>query len=228
MIQRLSLLSIMIMLSAICASAQARCRQGFVWREAFPGDYVCVTPEARSQAAQDNRSASGSNDHQFRAGACKQGYVWREADPHDLVCVTPAMRQQTWDDNAGAAGRVVGCRQGFVWREAFPRDYLCVTPEARSQAAQDNQSIEGSNDHQFSPEACRPGFVWREARPQDHVCVTPAVRQQTWIDNASTAGSVAAGRAPDNSSNHALVKHHAGNVIGIWQQGPLYAAQRIG
>src|SRR5437879_2092442 len=124
MIQRLSLLSIMIMLSAICASAQARCRQGFVWREAFPGDYVCVTPEARSQAAQDNRSASGSNDHQFRAGACTQSLLSSVDDQHDLVSVPPAMRQQIWDDNAGASGRVAGCRQGFVWREAFPRDYL--------------------------------------------------------------------------------------------------------
>ena len=100
MIQRLSLLSIMIMLSAICASAQARCRQGFVWREAFPGDYVCVTPEARSQAAQDNRSIEGSNDHQFSPEACRPGYVWREARPQDHVCVTPAVRQQTWIDNA--------------------------------------------------------------------------------------------------------------------------------
>jgi hypothetical protein len=27
------------------------CQQGFVWREARPGDHVCVTPETRSQAA---------------------------------------------------------------------------------------------------------------------------------------------------------------------------------
>jgi hypothetical protein len=31
------------------------CKQGYVWREAIPNDRVCVTPEARSQAAEDNQ-----------------------------------------------------------------------------------------------------------------------------------------------------------------------------
>ena len=30
------------------------CQVGFVWREAFPEDRVCVTPEARTKAHQDN------------------------------------------------------------------------------------------------------------------------------------------------------------------------------
>ena len=34
------------------------CLQGYVWREAVPGDYVCVTPETRAQAAQDNSLAA--------------------------------------------------------------------------------------------------------------------------------------------------------------------------
>lgn len=33
------------------------CIQGFVWREAFDGDVVCVTPAVRSQAAGDNAAA---------------------------------------------------------------------------------------------------------------------------------------------------------------------------
>jgi hypothetical protein len=33
------------------------CIQGYVWREAIPGDHVCVTPEVRDQAAEDNRLA---------------------------------------------------------------------------------------------------------------------------------------------------------------------------
>jgi hypothetical protein len=33
------------------------CIQGYVWREAIPGDHVCVTPEVRAQAAEDNRLA---------------------------------------------------------------------------------------------------------------------------------------------------------------------------
>jgi hypothetical protein len=30
------------------------CRQGYVWREAFGGDVVCVTPYERQQAKQQN------------------------------------------------------------------------------------------------------------------------------------------------------------------------------
>jgi len=33
------------------------CRQGFVWREAFPNDHVCVTGATRSQAQADNAQA---------------------------------------------------------------------------------------------------------------------------------------------------------------------------
>jgi hypothetical protein len=33
------------------------CLPGYVWREAFPGDHVCVTEETRAQAAYDNSQA---------------------------------------------------------------------------------------------------------------------------------------------------------------------------
>lgn len=33
------------------------CRQGWVWREAVPGDHVCVSPQTRSQAWADNGQA---------------------------------------------------------------------------------------------------------------------------------------------------------------------------
>ena len=36
------------------SSAPVACRQGYVWRKAFAGDHVCVTPATREQAAQDN------------------------------------------------------------------------------------------------------------------------------------------------------------------------------
>jgi hypothetical protein len=31
------------------------CRLGFVWREAFPADLVCVTPKIRTLVAEENR-----------------------------------------------------------------------------------------------------------------------------------------------------------------------------
>jgi hypothetical protein len=33
------------------------CLQGFVWREATPGDHVCVSPQARSMALGQNRNS---------------------------------------------------------------------------------------------------------------------------------------------------------------------------
>jgi hypothetical protein len=92
------------------AQAQDACRQGFVWREAFPGDYVCVTPETRAQAAQDNSQAASRRQPgggAYGPNTCLPGFVWREARPDDLVCVTPETRAQAASDNAQTASRRV-------------------------------------------------------------------------------------------------------------------------
>lgn len=39
-------------------SEEIPCVDGYVWREVFPGDHVCVTPETRDQAAADNAQAA--------------------------------------------------------------------------------------------------------------------------------------------------------------------------
>lgn len=85
------------------------CKQGYVWREAFAGDHVCVLPETRAQAAADNHAAASRIDANGAYGpqSCVKGYVWREAEPDDLVCVTPATRTQTAEDNAKAASRML-------------------------------------------------------------------------------------------------------------------------
>jgi hypothetical protein len=88
--------------------AQDTCRQGFVWREASPGDYVCVTPETRAEAAQDNSQASARREPAggaYGPNTCLSGYVWREARQGDLVCVTPKTRAQAASDNAQASAR---------------------------------------------------------------------------------------------------------------------------
>jgi hypothetical protein len=104
-------LAVTLMMMAVYAGlvhAQATCRQGYVWREAFPGDYVCVTPATRTQAAYDNSQANARIDPGGAYGpdTCRQGYVWREARPSDHVCVTPATRTQTAADNLQASARV--------------------------------------------------------------------------------------------------------------------------
>lgn len=84
------------------------CRQGYVWREAYPGDVVCVEPSQRDQAAADNAAAATRVDPNGAWGpsSCQQGYVWREAHPGDLVCVEPWVREQVRADNAAAASRI--------------------------------------------------------------------------------------------------------------------------
>src|SRR5207237_10160316 len=83
------------------------CRQGYVWRDAFPGDRVCVSPAIRDQAAQDNRQANarrGPGGGPYGPDTCREGYEWRAARPDDHVCVTPQTRAQTASDNRQAAG----------------------------------------------------------------------------------------------------------------------------
>jgi hypothetical protein len=87
-------------------SALADCKTGYVWREARPNDFVCVTPAQRSEAKAQN--ANGPNNVQPGGGAlgpttCRQGYVWREAWEGDTVCVTPTERQEAKNENAANA-----------------------------------------------------------------------------------------------------------------------------
>jgi hypothetical protein len=74
------------------------CAQGFVWREAFKGDTVCVEPSFRDQVFSDNAADSGR--HEEGSDNCLQGWVWREARPSDLVCVEPDIRTQVAEQNA--------------------------------------------------------------------------------------------------------------------------------
>jgi hypothetical protein len=90
-------------------SPPARCASGYVWREAFPGDVVCVTPETRAQAARDNAEAEARKQPgggEYGPNTCRSGYVWREARPEDLVCVTPEVRTQAAEDNRAAPARL--------------------------------------------------------------------------------------------------------------------------
>jgi hypothetical protein len=85
------------------------CLQGYVWRKAYAGDYVCVTPGNRTQAATDNAAALSRvapNGGAYGQYTCQQGYVWRQVVPDDYVCVLPAVRAQAAYDNSQANNRV--------------------------------------------------------------------------------------------------------------------------
>jgi hypothetical protein len=84
------------------------CLNGYVWRDAFSGDHVCVTPEQRTQAAYDNSQAPyriKPNGGPYGPDTCRDGYVWREASSDDHVCVTPEQRTQAAYDNSQALYR---------------------------------------------------------------------------------------------------------------------------
>jgi hypothetical protein len=72
---------------------QPPCAQGYVWREACPNDYVCVTPAVRDAAKADSlladfRRNPGGGGTTFDWDTCIPGYVWREAcGPNDHVSV---------------------------------------------------------------------------------------------------------------------------------------------
>ena len=186
----------------ITSGTAQRCLQGWVWREARPGDLVCVTGATRAQVAADNAvKASRWVNGAFGPRTCRNGFVWREAFPGDDVCVTGAQRTQARTDNAAAASRrnparlVFGpnaCAAGYVWREADPSDYVCVTGATRAQVRADN-AVRSSRwvNGAFGPHTCRTGYVWREAWAGDDVCVTGAQRSQARADNAQVRNRVA-------------------------------------
>ena len=112
-------------------AAPALCKTGYVWREAFVGDVVCVVPETRTQTAYDNSQVSkriNPGGGQYGAFSCRSGYVWREASPSDLVCVTPETRTQTAYDNSMAVDRVAPIPKAFGRVSAPPP--ICITAES--------------------------------------------------------------------------------------------------
>jgi hypothetical protein len=93
-------------LAPIARAQTPACHPGFVLREAFPGDSVCVTPETHAQVIADNRDAMLHRISPNKE-TCVQGYAWREASPQDHVCVPVATHMMTQQDNRLAATRMM-------------------------------------------------------------------------------------------------------------------------
>lgn len=82
------------------------CVNGLVWRDARPGDTVCVTPQVRDATAQQNadpRANKVPGGGAYGPETCNPGFVWREAFDGDSICVTPQLRADTLAANAAAA-----------------------------------------------------------------------------------------------------------------------------
>ena len=59
------------------------CAEGYVWRQAFAGDHVCVARETRDSVADQNRNAEETRKKDG-GGECEPGYVWRMAGPQEF------------------------------------------------------------------------------------------------------------------------------------------------
>jgi hypothetical protein len=95
-----------------CPYGPSTCMAGYVWRNAYNGDVVCVDPSQRDQAAADNAATAARVDPNGLSGplSCQPSYVWRNAYNGDAVCVEPWVRDQVAYDNSQAAARIEpGC-----------------------------------------------------------------------------------------------------------------------
>ncbi len=95
-----------------CPYGYYQCKNGYVWREAYSNDRVCVTPQIREKTQFDNSQAEARKDPKCTSGdctygedQCKLGFVWREASPEDRVCVIPKTRERTKIENSLADSR---------------------------------------------------------------------------------------------------------------------------
>jgi hypothetical protein len=196
--------------------SQEPCNHGYVWREAFAKDYVCVHPAVRTQVQKDNAATGSRYEAPGDSFACVSPYVRREAFAGDTACVTSERRDQVRRENIragtvaqprpsggsqgstdiqGKAGGLTtpvpieqarACRSGFVWREASPSDQVCVEPLSRQLVREEN----ADQRNRMSSYRCKQGYVWREAGPTDYVCVEPAVREQARRDNLASSTRV--------------------------------------
>lgn len=104
-----------VFLSPLC------CKLQYVWRNAFQGDYVCVTPDEQAQAAADNAAAAShysinytesvpSGTKSVPYGVCLgEGYGWRQAYMGDYVCVSSTQQTQVATDNSSLPNRTQIC-----------------------------------------------------------------------------------------------------------------------
>jgi hypothetical protein len=92
------------------AHARGACVKPFIWRQAQPGDKVCVTQETQNRILAENRAAGENrspNGGEYGPDTCRTGFVWRNAFDGDVVCVTPESRDMTANDNTLGARRIV-------------------------------------------------------------------------------------------------------------------------
>ena len=86
--------------------ALAKCKPGYVERNAGHSDQVCVSPQSRERAQQENaRTVMLWGAGSYGPRTCAMGFVWREAFVGDLVCVREDIRTLVEQENQLAVSR---------------------------------------------------------------------------------------------------------------------------
>ena len=126
-------------------------RQGYVWREAFNGDTICVTPAFRQQMFDANGAAASRKQTSQPAPAAPPAQNPLCAFQLPITGMTIPCLESCRGPGIGirrhcrhCAGTAVAqpdtCISGFVWREARNGDTVCVTPDMRATIAQQNST----------------------------------------------------------------------------------------
>lgn len=129
------------------------CRQGYVWRDAFNGDHVCVTPQSRTQAAQDNQLAPSRRE--LVPATAKDLQDIQRSNPRaseavakgDFVALS-RLDQRVILNGGGlinvrpAIPLVARCKAGFYERRAEAQDRICVTEAVQLATAAENQQAD--------------------------------------------------------------------------------------
>jgi hypothetical protein len=84
------------------------CLYPLVWRDAGPGDRVCVDRARRTQIAEENRlhPYQVNPEGPYGPNTCREPAVWRDAFVGDEICVTPASRDLAAFENRDQPNRL--------------------------------------------------------------------------------------------------------------------------
>jgi hypothetical protein len=156
------------------------CEPGLVPRDAYRGDPVCVTPQARDQTNIDNLVAPSHTNPQ---GLCYHGYFWRRAIPSDHVCVTPETRARVQAENARAP--MSHCQPGETLG-----DGRCVPAVQPPNCPPGEIMRDGRCVPAAQPPNCPPGETMRDGRCAPPQSSNRNIFRWRWLRRGTTGRSL--------------------------------------
>jgi hypothetical protein len=180
------------------------CTAGNVWREATPGDHVCVDPDTRTFVGNDNRNPTqfrNPADQTYGPDTCQQGFVWREATPDDHLCVAPRVRDAHRRFNETAAQRWEATVSKRGETTTVPFVHFAEERRLHSVFSGRDNLVVNAADMRVQPDLNRPTQRFRFLRRGDRVAFQNAFQLQ---EVASGQCLSVAGGSTDNGAGLAL------------------------